>query len=241
MITACIWYASLLVAGKKLKEACAAHALRDSQAIVTRPINLARARESYRSCLVRFSTTFLCRIWTSPVADPVGFDEVRSNPPTPFLVLVRWRPFTTSLAVFSAIRRLNIGPIIHSLFSKRIGRYPVVSVDQVRFCGELLFFFLIFFFLFFSLPFFKSWDGFSPWKSPLFYLSFFFFLPFFPPSFALLFFPPFLLYSNFFLPLSPCLPPLFYSFPIPFLWNVFFFTSTSVNIHHNSSQINVIN
>ena len=29
------------------------------------------------------------------VADPVGFDEVRSNPP----FLVRWRPFTASLAV----------------------------------------------------------------------------------------------------------------------------------------------
>ena len=29
------------------------------------------------------------------VADPVGFDEVRSNPP----FLVRWRPFTISLAV----------------------------------------------------------------------------------------------------------------------------------------------
>ena len=33
------------------------------------------------------------------VADPVGFDEVLSNP----LLLVRWRPFTTSLAVLLSL------------------------------------------------------------------------------------------------------------------------------------------
>ena len=120
----------------------------------------------------------------------------------------------------------------------------LVSVDQVRFCGELLLFFLIFFFFFFFFffpylfffSFSKSWDGFSPWKNPLFTYHSFFFLPFFSPSFTLLFPPPFLSYSNFFLPLSPCLP--FYSLPI-FLLSIlvcfFFFPSTSVNIQHNSS------
>ena len=38
--------------------------LRDSRAIVTCPINLAKLEERDCSCLVRFSTTFLCRIWT---------------------------------------------------------------------------------------------------------------------------------------------------------------------------------
>ena len=37
---------------------------RDSRAIVTRPINLASSRGRDCSCLVRFSTTFLCRLWT---------------------------------------------------------------------------------------------------------------------------------------------------------------------------------
>ena len=74
------------------------------------------------------------------VADPVGFDEVRSNPP--FLV----RPW------------LNIARYLFAIHSKRIVRYPLVSVDQVRFGGELLFFFLIFFFFssFFFLFFLSS-------------------------------------------------------------------------------------
>ena len=80
------------------------------------------------------------------VADPVGFDEVRSNPP----FLVRWRPFTTSLAVL--LSWLNIGRYLFAIHSKRIARYSLVSVDQVRFCGELLFFSLIFFFSFFFFP-----------------------------------------------------------------------------------------
>ena len=45
----------LLNAGKKLKEACAA------RAVV--PINLASSKKATCSCLVRFSTTFPCRIW----------------------------------------------------------------------------------------------------------------------------------------------------------------------------------
>ena len=110
---------------------------------------------------------------------------------------------------------------------------------------SLIFFFFFFpssFFPFFSLPIFKSWDGFSPWKSPLFTYHSFFFFPSFPPH--LHFFPPpFLSYSNFFLPLSPCLP--FYSFPI-FLLSILvcFFSSP---VHQSTfitilrSQINVIN
>ena len=38
--------------------------LRDSRAIVTHPINLASSKKATCSCLVRFSTTFPCRIWT---------------------------------------------------------------------------------------------------------------------------------------------------------------------------------
>ena len=37
--------------------------LRDSHAIVTRP-SIWLAREKHCSCLVRFSTTFLSRLWT---------------------------------------------------------------------------------------------------------------------------------------------------------------------------------
>ena len=51
----------LLNAGKKLEEACAARAvLRDSRATVTCPAR----RKGLQSCLVRYSTTFLCRVWT---------------------------------------------------------------------------------------------------------------------------------------------------------------------------------
>ena len=111
------------------------------------------------------------------------------------------------------------------------------------------FFFLPHLFFFPSLSLIKSWDGFSPWKSPLFTYHSFFFFPSplfytsFFPSFTLLFSPPFLSYSNFFLPLSPCLP--FYFFPI-FLLSIlvcfFFFPSTlSTFITIPRSQINVIN
>ena len=127
---------------------------------------------------------------------------------------------------------LNITRYPFAIHSKRIGRYPLVSVDQVRFCGELLLFFpLLFFFFFLFLP----WDGFSPWKSPLFtYHSFFSSLLF--PLFYTSFFPLlFLSYSNIFLPLSPCLLSLFILFPFLNLSMFFFFPSTSVNIHHNSS------
>ena len=109
-------------------------------------------------------TIFCIPNYRHSVADPVGFDEVCSNPP----FLVRWRPFTTSLAVLFSPPWLNIARYLFAIHSKRIARYPLVSVDQVRFCGELLFFFLIFFlfflffFFFFLLPIFKSWDGFSP-------------------------------------------------------------------------------
>ena len=131
---------------------------------------------------------------------------------------------------------LNIARYPFAIHSKFIGRYPLLSVDQVRFCGELLFFSSSFF-SFFPLPFFKSWDGFSPWKIPLFTYHSFFSFPSFPPLLHFLFPLLFLSYSNFFLPLSLCLPPPFYSFPIPFLLSIsvffFFFPSTSVNIHHN--------
>ena len=102
------------------------------------------------------------------------FDTLHFSPPFFCPTLISSSHFP--LAVFSR-PRLNIGPI-SIRFSKRIGRYPVVSVDQVRFCGKLLFFF--------SLPFLSS-DGFSPWKSPLF--TYHFFLPFFSPSLIHLIFP----------------------------------------------------
>ena len=70
----------------------------------------------------------------------------RSSFEPPFLVL--WRPFATSLYSSVVLPRLNIGRYPFAIHSKRIGQYPLVSVDQVRFCGELLFFFLIFFFFF---------------------------------------------------------------------------------------------
>ena len=93
-------------------------------------------------------------------------------------------------------------------YSKCIGRYPLVSVDQGSILWRATFFFVLFFF---SLAFFKSWHGFSPCKSPLFFPITLFFLLFFFPSI----FHPFLSSSNFFLPLFPCLPSLFLS-PILF-------------------------
>ena len=55
----------LLSAGKKLEGACAARAV---PARFTchcyPPINLASPKKKDCSCLVRFSTTFLCRLWT---------------------------------------------------------------------------------------------------------------------------------------------------------------------------------
>ena len=66
------------------------------------------------------------------MADPVGFDEVRSNPPL-------LSPFTTSLAVLYTW--LNIARYLFAIHSKRIAQYPLVSVDQVRVCGEILFFY----------------------------------------------------------------------------------------------------
>ena len=130
-------------------------------------------------------------------------------------------------------------PDIYSLFilAKSIARYPLVSLDQVRFCGELLFFssfFFFFFFLifFFFLSIFKSWDGFSPWKSPLLPITLFFFFPSFPPLLHFFF-------SLLFCPTPPTFPLpsiLFFShFSSVNLSMFFFFPSTSVNIHHNSS------
>ena len=51
----------LLNTGKKLEGACAAHAV---PARFTVPVLPAQLEEKDCSCLVRFSTTFLCRIWT---------------------------------------------------------------------------------------------------------------------------------------------------------------------------------
>ena len=107
----------------------------------------------------------------------------------------------------SVLPRLNITRYPFAIHSKRIGQYPLVSVDQVRFCGELLFFSSSFFFFFFFPP--LGWV--QSMEEPTFYLSLFFFLPFFYTSFFLSFFCP----THIFLPLSPCLPSLFYSFPIP--------------------------
>ena len=72
---------------------------------------------------------------TQAVADPVGFDEVRSNPP--FLVFK-----------FDGVQ------------SKSVDRYPLVSVDQVRVWGELPFFFFLPFFVFFVLffHFYPAWE-----------------------------------------------------------------------------------
>ena len=157
------------------------------------------------------------------MADPVGFDEVRSNPP----FLVRWRPFTTSLAVLFSPFWLNIGRI-SIRYSLRIAQYLLVSVDQVRFCGELLFFsssfffffFLIFFFFFPSLslsPGMGSVPGrahflpitlfFSSLVFPLFYTSFF---PSFTLFFPLLFCPTLISSSHF--------PPAFHFILFPFFF-----------------------
>ena len=125
-----------------------------------------------------------------------------------------------------------------------------MSVDQVRFCGELLFFpsslfFLLFFliFFFFPLPIFKSWDGFNPWKSPLFTYHSFFFFPSFPPL------------LHFFFPLLFC-PTLISSshFPLPSILFFSHFSSVNLSMFYFSSpvhqltfiaiprsQINVIN
>ena len=145
------------------------------------------------------------------MADSVGFEEVLSPPhpppPPPLFSSVETLYHITSRVV---LPRLKIGPIfIHSK--------PLVSVDQVRFCGELLFFPSSFFFFFFphlfffsSLPILKSVPGrahflplslfFSSLLFPLFYTSFFpsFFCPtlvsssYFPPAFHFILFPFFL-------------------------------------------------
>ena len=162
------------------------------------------------------------------MADPVGFDEVRTNQ-LPLFSLVETPYHITS----SVLSRLNIGPI-SIRYSKRIGRYPLVSMDQVRFCGELLFFSSSFFSSFFHSLFLSPGMG-SVHEEPTFYLSLFVFLP----PLVHFFFPPFLSYSNFFLPLSPCLPSLFY-----FLFFCMFFSSPvhqSTFITIPQSQINVLN
>ena len=141
------------------------------------------------------------------MADPVGFDEVRSNPS----FLVRWRPFTTSLAVLT--------------------RFD--SVESYFFFPSYFFFF--FFpssFFFFPLPIFKSWDGFSPWKSPLFTYHSFFFFPSFP-LFYTSFFPSFIVLLQFLPPTFPLPSILFFShFLLTIL--VCFFSSP---VHHHNSSI----
>ena len=126
----------------------------------------------------------------------------RSSFEPPFFVW--WRPFTTSLAVlFSLAEHRPIS--IHYL----IAQYSLVSVDQVRFCGELLFFsssyffFLFFFHIFFfflslslspgmgSVPgrahFLSITLFFSSLLFPLLYTSFpLFYTSFFPSFFVLL-------------------------------------------------------
>ena len=120
------------------------------------------------------------------MADPVRFDEVRSNPP----FLVRWRPFTTSLAVLF-LPWLNIARYLFAIHSKRIARYQCQwtrfeSVESYFFFpSSFFFFFLIFFFFFPSLslsPGMGSVPGrahilpiilfFFPSLFPLFYTSF---------------------------------------------------------------------
>ena len=137
---------------------------------------------------------------------------------------------------------LNIARYLFAIHSKHITRYPLVSVDQVRYCGELLFFsssfffFFPHFFFFFPLSIFKSWDGFSPWKSPLFTYHSFFFFPSFPPllhSFFPSFFFPTLISSSHF-------PPTFHFILFPFLFSSvnlsMFFFLPQYNISQHSSQ-----
>ena len=131
---------------------------------------------------------------------------------------------------------LNIGPI-SIRYSKR-GRYPLVSVNRVHFCGEQLFFPPFFFP--FPLTFFKSCHRFSPWKSPHFTYHSLFFFPSFPPLLHF-FFPLFLSYSNFFLPLFPCLPSLFLFFSHSFSSVNLSPVNQSTFITIPQSQINFIN
>ena len=107
------------------------------------------------------------------VADPVGFDEVRSNP----AFLIRWRPITTCCSTQAEHR-----PDIHSLF--------ILSVSADIHCCQWTRFNSVesyFFFPYLLFPFFFPSLSLSPGmgSEPTFYLSLFFFLLFFSPSFTL--------------------------------------------------------
>ena len=126
----------------------------------------------------------------------------------------------------SILPKLNITRYPFAIHSKRIGRYPLVSVDQVQFCGELLFFFLIFFFFFLL---FLPW---VPGRAHFLPITLFFFFPSFPPlftSFFPSFFCPTLISSSHF---PPAFHPYFILFP--FL-NLSMFFSSPVH-QSNSSQ-----
>ena len=76
-------------------------------------------------------------------------------------------------------------------YCKRIGRYPLVSQwTQVRFCGELFFFFFSFFPSSFFSPSLFQLDGSIPTRSQFYSYPLFLFFPLW------LFFPPFLSSSN---------------------------------------------
>ena len=126
-------------------------------------------------------------------------------------------------------RLFLISADIQSLF---YANWPIsISVSGPKFDSVesyfFLFFSLLFFFFFSSLPFFKSWHGVQQCLEET---TFFPITPFFFPSFPSLlhfFFPIlFLSYSNFFLPVFPCLPSIFLSpiiFPFLFFILLFFF------------------
>ena len=120
------------------------------------------------------------------------------------------------------------------LFLTQYWRY-IACVYGLTHNPSNFFFFLIFFFVFPSLSL-SPGMGSVPGRAHFLPITLFF-LPIFSPSFTLLFSPPFLSYSNFFLPLSPCLP--FYSFLI-FLLSIlvhFFFFPCSTFITIPRSQI----
>ena len=108
--------------------------------------------------------------------------------------------------------------VLRLLYCKRIGRYPLLSVDPL-WRALFFFFFPPLFFLLLSLS--ARW--FNTYQIPILFLSLLFFFSLFG-SFFFLFFPP----------LTFPLPSFFfsfsYSFPIPFLLLVSFFLPLSAAI-----------
>ena len=120
--------------------------------------------------------------------------------------LLAYRPDTPSLLQ-------TYWPISLSINCKRIGRYPLVSVDP----GSILWIFFFFFLSSFFSPSLFQLDG--TYQIPLYSYPLFLFFPLW------LYFFPFLSSSNF--PLAFLLFSFSYSFPIPFLLLVSFFLPLS--------------